>query len=121
MAFVEVSSGGGSVLPVLGQTPDKYIVFDTAGTSGTSQINVTQKPRFLLYSMWSRTSNYYGFLGVVDVENNRAYRSGYMASGITNAAWTNWQNFFTTVSDTKVVYSFGALSYNSRVAIHVYY
>lgn len=120
MAFLRCG-GGGDVLPVFGQQPDKYFFNETAGTSGTHSIPVTKKPRYLVYEMWSRTSNYYGFTGIVDVANNKAWRIGYMASGIVNAEWTNWTNFFTTVSSSSVVYAYNALSYNARVGVHVYY
>ena len=107
--------------PVFGGTPDKTFVNNTAGTSGTATITVTQKPRYIVYSMWSRTSNYYGFTGIIDVTNNQAYRMGYMASGAISESWTNWSNFFTTVSASQVIYAYNAVSYNSRIQIQIFY
>ena len=108
-------------MPNFGGTPDKIFQNNTAGTSGTATITVTKKPRYIVYSMWSRTSNYYGFTGIIDVVQNRAYRIGSMASGSVSAAWTNWQNFITSISATQVVYAYSAVSYNHKVQIQIFY
>ena len=125
--YRNVGSGNGYLyatkirLPVFGDTPDKTFVNNTAGTSGTATISVTQKPRYIVYSMWSRTSDYRGFTGIIDVEQNKAYRMGYMASGAISESWTNWNNFFTTVSATQVIYAYNAVAFNTRVQIQIFY
>lgn len=107
--------------PVFGGTPNKTYQNNTAGTSGTVDITVSQKPRYIVVAIWGRNSNYRGFLGVVDVEQQKGYRMGYVTSGAVDESWSGYANYFTTISATKVTYNTAGFGENHRVQIQIFY
>jgi len=108
--------------PALGKTPDKTYQNATAGSSGTVTISVTQKPRYIVIGHWGRTTNYYGFLGIVDVVQNKAYRMGQRSAGAYAEDWSSsYASYFTTISATQVIYDLSAFGANSRVQIQIFY
>lgn len=104
----------------LGGTPDKTYQNNSAGTSGSVDITVTKKPRYIILGVWTRSNTYQGMVGIIDVTKNQAYRMGYFTSAVAEA-WTNYTSYFTTISSTKVTYSYAGFSGNSRVQILIYY
>ena len=122
--FNKMSAGGYACtgpMPVLGQQPDKVFQNNSGPSSGSVDITVTQKPRYILLSIWSRNSNYYGYMGVVDVVNNQAWLCGYLATGSENRAWPTYTNLFTTISDTKITFNYGAFAAVNRTQIMIFY
>ena len=125
--YRNVGSGNGylyatkTILPVFGGTPDKTYANNTAGTSGSVDITVTKKPRYIAVGIWSRTSNYRGLLGIIDVNGNKAYRMGYVGSGAVSESWSGYTNYFTTISASKVTYSYAGFGENHRVQIQIFY
>lgn len=107
--------------PFLGYPPDKTYQNNTAGTSGAADITVSQKPRYIVVAIWGRNSNYRGFLGVVNVEQQKGYRMGYVASGAVNESWSGYSNYLTTISATKVTYNIAGFGENHRVQIQIFY
>lgn len=104
----------------LGGTPDKTYQNNSAGTSGSVDITVTKKPRYIILGVWTRSNTYQGMVGIIDVTKNQAYRMGYFTSAVAES-WTNYTSYFTTISSTKVTYSYAGFSGNSRVQILIYY
>ncbi len=104
----------------LGGAPDKTFVNNSAGSSGAVDISVTQKPRYIILGVWARGSGYQGMVGIIDVTKSQAYRMGYFSSAVSES-WTGYTNYFTTISSTKVTYSYAGFGGNSRVQILMYY
>lgn len=120
MAFFRAGGSGGN-LPNFGGTPDKTFQNNTAGTSGSSTITVTKKPRYIVMGVWSRSNTYAGFVAVVDVQNSRAYRMGIGNSGAYTTDWPAYTNYLTTISATQVVYSYVPYGGIHRVQIQIFY
>ena len=121
-AIIQLSTGGYLVKTVsnLGGTPDKTYANNSAGSSGSVDITVTKKPRYIILGVWTRGNTYQGMVGIIDVTKNQAYRMGYFTSAVAES-WTNYTSYFTTISSTKVTYSYAGFSGNSRVQILIYY
>lgn len=123
-AIIKASSSGylyKTGLPILGQQPNAEFSNNTAGTSGSVDITVTQKPRYIIMSISSRTSAYLHQMGVIDVTGAKAWRMGCNADGTYSENWSNYTTYFTTISASKVTFSYAAASYNKRVVIQIYY
>ena len=123
-AIIKASSSGylyKTGLPILGQQPNAEFSNNTAGTSGSVNITVTQKPRYIIMSISSRTSAYLHQLGVIDVTGEKAWRMGCNADGTYSENWSNYTTYFTTISASKVTFSYAAANYNKRVVIQIYY
>ena len=123
-AIIKASSAGylyKTGLPILGQKPNAEFSNNTAGTSGSVDITVTQKPRYIIMSISSRTSAYLHQMGVIDVTGAKAWRMGCNADGTYSENWSNYTTYFTTISASKVTYSYAAANYNKRVVIQIYY
>ena len=123
-AIIKASSAGylyKTGLPILGQQPNAEFSNNTAGTSGSVDITVTQKPRYIIMSISSRTSAYLHQMGVIDVTGAKAWRMGCNADGTYSENWSNYTTYFTTISASKVTYSYAAANYNKRVVIQIYY
>lgn len=121
MAFYRCNLGGGINL---GGTPDKKYSNNTAGSSGTVDISVSQKPRYIICSIWTRTgSAYYGKQMVIDVNKMQGYQLGIISSGNTDQAITSSviSQHFPTISASKVTYNYAAWGANHRVYIQMYY
>lgn len=116
-----IEGGGGTSIDFL--APDVEYNNADAPASGSTDITVTKKPRFITLSLWAKASGYGGCFGIYDVENNIAKYKGYWSS--SSHDWTTWgsvTNFFTAITDTKVTYNFGAWgSTTNRVYINIYY
>lgn len=113
------------VLPDFGNEPDVEYNNPSAGTSGTAEITVTRKPRYILCAMWTTTgTGYAGQLGIIDVDNEKAIRAGYIGSTLAShnfEDWTNVSSYFPTISDTQVIYDISAWTADHRVYIGIYY
>ena len=121
-SIIKPSSAGYLVETVsnLGGTPDKTFQNNSAGSSGSVDITVTKKPRYIILSAWARTSAYRGMVGIIDVAKNQAYQMGY-SNGAIERAWTDYTTYFPTISSTKVTYDYAGFAGNSRVQILIYY
>lgn len=116
--------GGGEALPNLGGTPDAKYLNASAGTSGTASIAVTQKPRYIILSMWARTGSAYpGNFMVIDVAANSGHLFGYSGSANSDRALTSTDisGYFPTISSSSVVYNIAKWGLNHRVYIGIYY
>lgn len=106
----------------LGGTPDKTYQNNSAGSSGSVDITVTKKPRYIVLGAWSRSgSSYYGMVGIIDVTKNQAYRMGIFSQGAFSEDWENYTTYFPTISSTKVTYSYAGYGGNHRAQIMIYY
>ena len=121
MAFFRVGGSGGSNMLL----PQKTIA-QNIGTSGTTSISVTKKPKLMIYGMWERTGqNYKGVVAIIDVANQTAKRSGYYGGSATFYNWVDWawsgvQNYFPTISASNVVYNNAAYGANHRMMLMIY-
>lgn len=118
MAFYRCNLGGGINL----LNADKVQVIGSS--TGTTNITVTQKPRYIVMATWTASGTQYnGQVGIVDVVNNTAKRCGYWSSaGQSWSAWTNWTNYFTSITASRVTYNSAAWSSaTSRAMILIYY
>lgn len=104
----------------LGGTPDKTYSNDSAPSSGSVDITVTQKPRYIILGLWHRANAYQGLVGIIDVTKSKGYRMGYFSSAVSGD-WTNYTSYFPTISSSKVTYSYAAFAGASRVKIMIYY
>lgn len=120
MALFRCSSGGGGSIPSFGSEPDVVFYNFNAPSSGSKSITVTQKPRYIVYTQVRKASNYTYFTGIIDVENNQAWRVGY-ADADLNGSWTSWVNTFTTVSSSAVVLDYSVANYSKAVAVQIFY
>ena len=86
-------------------SPDKTQVISSS-TGGTTNISVTQKPRYIVMATWNAAgSQYGGMLGVVDVTNSTAKRLGYSSSGsISWSDWSGYTSYFTSITSSTVTY-----------------
>ena len=115
---------GGAPLPNLKGTPDAKYLNNTAGTSGTVDIAVTKKPRYIIATIWTRTgTSYPGNLMIIDTTTMTGYRMGYSGSSTTDGALNSSQiaSYFPTISASKVTYNMATWGLNHRVYIALYY
>ena len=108
---------GGAPLPNLKGTPDAKYLNNTAGTSGTVDIAVTKKPRYIIATIWTRTgTSYPGNLMIIDTTTMTGYRMGYSGSSTTDGALNSSQiaSYFPTISASKVTYNMATWGLNHR-------
>lgn len=112
--------GGGSI-PSFGGKPDQVLNKVDAPNSGSEAITVTQKPRYIVYGMVRKATTYIYMTGIIDVENERAWRVGYTAGGAANGVWNDWASEFTTISDSQVVINYAHRNYEKRINVQIFY
>lgn len=122
--FVKMSSSGYafSALPPNFMSPDKTQVISSS-TGGTTNISVTQKPRYIVMATWNAAgSQYGGMLGVVDVTNSTAKRLGYSSGSISWGNWSGYADYFTSITSSTVTYkSNWSTNTATRSMILIYY
>lgn len=103
-------------------SPDKTQVISSS-TGGTTNISVTQKPRYIVMATWNAAgSQYGGMLGIVDVTNNTAKRIGYSSSSISWSDWSGYTGYFTSITSSQVTYkSNWSTNTATRSMILIYY
>ena len=122
--FVKMSSSGYafSALPPNFMSPDVTKVISSS-SGGTTNITVTQKPRYIILACWNANgSSYGGMIGIVDVTNSTAKRMGYWSSA--SQAWSDWSGYtgyFTSITSTSVTFKAGWSTNASRYMILIYY
>lgn len=115
--YGELMEGGIDLL-----NPDVQFDNSTPKSSGTIDIAVTKKPRWIVLTLTTSNSSGIVQFAIVDVSNNVAYRKGYWDSAERSwSNWTNFANYFPTISDTKVTYNYGGWGGLHRVYINIYY
>lgn len=91
--------GGDTLLPT---TPDALYRNNNMGNNGTATLVVTKKPRWIIASYVHTTQTNSYFVSVIDVENGTAYRYGYFDGANHDETWSNWQNYFPSITDTAI-------------------
>lgn len=107
--------GGKTLIPT---TPDALYKNNSMAFDATATLAVTKKPRFLILSIVN-ASTYY-MVGLLDVENETAYRYGYYGNANHDAAWEGWQSYFTSITDTSVSIK-NKFTNNCNVRLGAYY
>ncbi len=113
--------GGGLNLDLMNPDVTKII---TSSKNGTTNIPVTQKPRYIIVAIWgAENSVYNGMLAVLDVEGASGKNIGYYSNSAQSwADWSTWQNYFTSITTTNVTYKAAfSTSYATRNMILIYY
>ena len=121
MAFIECDSGAIDSFDLM--APDAEGAVNAATTSTYYELSVTQKPRYIIIVVISRSSSYTGFIGVIDRSGSStiAKRRGYLNSGAVSwETWTNWSDYI-QVTNTKVYYDGESYGGNHRMHMLVYY
>jgi hypothetical protein len=121
-SIIRPSSAGYLVKTVsnLGGTPDKTYSNDSAPSSGSVDISVTKKPRYIILGIGQKATTYQTLVGIIDVTKSKGYRMGFFSSAVSGD-WTNYTSYFPTISSSKVTYSYAAFNGSSRVKILIYY
>ena len=119
MARIRASlSGGSASLNLL--SPDTYKVLESV-SSGNTIISVTQKPRWIVLAVWS-VSGSSGCFAIVDVTNNTAKMCGYWSSSLKDwQDFSSWTEYFTTVSNSQVIYNNARWGGAHRLNVFIYY
>lgn len=122
-AIIKASSAGYLVKTVskIGETDDLHYATASATSSGTVDITVTKKPRYIFLMQSSRTTNYYCNMLIVDTTKNKALRTGYSGSSYTEDATSLISTYFPTISSSKVTVNLASFGYNHRLYIVIYY
>lgn len=107
--------------PKFGQQPD--VVFNNADApaTGTATITVTQKPRYIVFTMTRKATTYVYYTAIIDVVNGIAWRTGYTSDTDRNEAWPGWTDVITSVTDSQVVIDYSAHNYEKRITAQIYY
>lgn len=109
--------GGETLIPT---TPDALYKNNSMAYNGTATLAVTKKPRLLIWCSASTTNTQNYFVGLVDVENGTAYRYGYFDGANRDGAWTTWQSYFTSITDTSVGIK-NAFNASCNIRVGAYY
>ena len=124
--YLVVNSSNGGYLYETKQpnfmSPDKTQLISSS-TGGTTNISVTQKPRYIVMATWNAAgSQYGGMLGIVDVTNSTAKRMGYSSSAISWTDWSAYNTYFTSITSSTVTYkSNWSTNTATRSMILIYY
>ena len=107
----------------IGLQPDKVYTSDSLGTSGTTTISVTQKPRYIFLSIVNTANSSYFYMYMYDVTKAKAWRFARAGSStiVSENATSAITSIFTTVSSSSVVFSNSYFSTQKRVFIAIYY
>ncbi len=123
--YARVSSAGYIVKTVshIGLEPDKVYTSDSNGTSGTTTISVTQKPRYAFVSAVTTNNSNYFYMILVDFTKNKAWRFARNGSStITNTDYSSSiSTMFPTVSSSSVVFQNNSINSTKRLFIALYY
>lgn len=125
-SIIKPSAAGYLVKTVsnIGLQPDKYYTANNVGTSGTTTITVTKKPRYAFVSAVAEANSNYIGLYLIDFTKSKAwyfYKGGSSASFTNSDYSSNISTMFPTVSSSQVVYQNSAFNTTKRLVIALYY
>ena len=94
-----------------------------SSSGGTTNITVTQKPRYIVLATWNASGSLFGGeLAVIDVTNETAKRMGYGTNGaISWGDWSGYTSYFTSITSSSVTYKSAWSSNACRSMILIYY
>ena len=107
----------------IGLQPSKIYTSDSLGTSGTTTISVTQKPRYAFCSFVTTNNSNYFYMWIIDFTKSKSWkiaRSG--STTITSTDDTSGlSTMFPTVSSSSVVFQNNYVNATKRTFIALYY